>query len=744
MVPDPFWTKGEYRSLSMKTYLSVPISDAVNRHNMKADTGGLHNAILQVWPAGLPVCVQHDRHRLAGWMFYVGLHFEPGLTRVVGRTIVPDDTEGWNALSRHYLDRLGQRTREATRDSIETLRQLIGSHLDGSEQIIDISATALIAPDLARRVFPSIFAREDKDGLIPLSVLEQIHPGMFRIGDLLLLAHPFFRRGESRLNTLNVDLLHCLQDHAADTRCTAKIRLDPDVVGLAATAESTFEFEYWYGPRFSDDVSSLQPGVTVHGADDGQRILHEVVRTEFWWQARFNDALDRDELILEVEELRNTESRVRVPDSSEFRCRYVHSIVGRDNTAIDHIDGAIRGYTLEKMIDRLDHDIKQADRHTAYTKLWRIDGNIELHQWKKLVHHHFRGNPLVSEYLGVPVNLTFPNEAAHGETTDVSDPRHDLLPFRIHTGDGIRLTLSYPQLRDRPIGDQTFVVARQLLKTGTRQCPVFDLSLVDLKKVLASKGHFLRVPSDAAFYRYEDRYHELPLILHHGAEAVEATIEAYRNLLTSWRNEERDLVLALSLALVEGERVVSLSLYGHIQHILEWLLRARPFPPSGDRDLWVNETAEYLAQYGQSNDAPALSKTVAEDDLTFRVGRVMLPEDCAVWESGGLFIATDKLQPNVVQALENNLIQAAGAYWVRDLHCSICSGNYLACKCTAVLERNAYNIKDQRFAYLFWTDRRVSLAQPENGYEAEPRAGSTFADPDGNSRHAPERIVTAP
>ena len=87
-------------------------------------------------------------------MSYVGLHFEPGLTRVVGQTVVPDDKEEWNAISRHYLAHLAERTRDATQGSIGMLRQLIGGQLDGSEQIIDISATALIAPGLARRVFP--------------------------------------------------------------------------------------------------------------------------------------------------------------------------------------------------------------------------------------------------------------------------------------------------------------------------------------------------------------------------------------------------------------------------------------------------------------------------------------------------------------------------------------------------------------------------------------------------------------
>ena len=73
-------------------------------------------------------------------------------------------------------------------------------------------------------------------------------------------------------------------------------------------------------------------------------------------------------------------------------------------------------------------------------------------------------------------------------------------------------------------------------------------------------------------------------MIHHCSESLAATIAAYRDLLTTWRSEERDVVLVISLALIEGERVASLSLYGHIQHILDWLLRSEPFPPAANRD----------------------------------------------------------------------------------------------------------------------------------------------------------------
>ena len=691
----------------MKHFLTVPISDAVNRQNMKADTGGLHNAIVQVWPAGLPVTVNHDRQRLAGWMFYVGLHFEPGLTRVLGENVLPENQKEWDEIRKHYLAHLVRRTHEATSDSIGTLRELISTYLDGTERAIDVSATALIAQGLARRVFPKVFAREDKDALVPLTDLEPVHPGMFRIGELVAFAHPFFRRGESRLNTLNADLLHSLHDQVANNKCNVRVRLDPDVVGLAKTAQATFEFEYWYGPKFTDDLSLLQPGVTVHGADDNQRALHEIVRTEFWWQNRFNDSVGRPESILEVEELRNGENQ----DTQRFLCRYVHSIVDPDVSVIKHLDGSTRGYDAAEMLQRLAQDIKRAGRHTSYTKLWRVDGEVPLDQWKKLIHHHFRGNPLVGEYLGPVPHVATPAEVEVDALTGTTDPYSSLVPYRMKSTDGLRLVLAYRKLPDVIPAKNSFVEPTRVVSIDEKQVPVFDLAFLELHKILAQSGADPESDTHATFFRYEDRYHEIPLIIHGTRKALESTLSGLRDLLGAWHHGGKDIVLALSLALIEDKRIVSLSLYGHIQQILHWLLRPNPFPPEREKDQWVNRTADYLTQFDHPNDTPPLSETISQADLTFQIDRVLLPENCGTWQSNGYLIDPEKLPPDVVKAMEEGIVEPAAAYLVRDLCCSKCSGNYLMCECSNHADFRAFTIKDQEVAYLFWTDLRVAGPQ---------------------------------
>ena len=65
--------------------------------------------------------------------------------------------------------------------------------------------------ELAVKTFKEIFAQHDKDGLVPLSILKPIAPGVFEKDGLLLFAHPFFRRSLSRFNSLNASFLEVLQ-----------------------------------------------------------------------------------------------------------------------------------------------------------------------------------------------------------------------------------------------------------------------------------------------------------------------------------------------------------------------------------------------------------------------------------------------------------------------------------------------------------------------------------------------------
>ncbi len=70
-------------------------------------------------------------------------------------------------------------------------------------------------------------------------------------------------------------------------------------------------------------------------------------------------------------------------------------------TTIKLNDGAIRLYSDEQILQRWEVNINKAGKNTTYTKLFRVDGKLELLDWKKLCILYYKGNPLLFEYFGI-------------------------------------------------------------------------------------------------------------------------------------------------------------------------------------------------------------------------------------------------------------------------------------------------------------------------------------------------------
>lgn len=43
-----------------------------------------------------------------------------------------------------------------------------------------------------------------------------------------------------------------------------QIALDIDLIGLFGTEQAELEYQYWWGPKFNEDLSSIPYGVTKH------------------------------------------------------------------------------------------------------------------------------------------------------------------------------------------------------------------------------------------------------------------------------------------------------------------------------------------------------------------------------------------------------------------------------------------------------------------------------------------------
>ncbi len=317
---------------------------------------------------------------------------------------------------------------------------------------------------------------------------------------LLFFAHSYFRRSLSRLNTLNEPFLSRFSQ--LPTSLNPRIALDEDMAGLASTLSPRVELEYWWGPRFNEDLSRIREGVSRHQATDAERALHGISWTEFWWYGQGGHRT------FEAEEVVNLPSGET--GDTMFGCRFVHSILGEGSKTPMHLDGAIRQYDKAAMLARLDCNIYQAGKKAGYRKLWRIDGPLPVESWKELLCHYFRDNHLVGEYLGAAP----PQEDERASLLpDSTDPLELFVPYNLCPGTGVQVHISF---HDRQGGEPgRSVRLLDTLSDGQGERLFFmDAGMTDLVKLFGRKGEHLSIPAGVSRVCFWDKVLNLPLVAH--------------------------------------------------------------------------------------------------------------------------------------------------------------------------------------------------------------------------------------
>ncbi|MBK9039202.1 MAG: hypothetical protein IPL83_08580 [Bdellovibrionales bacterium] len=66
--------------------------------------------------------------------------------------------------------------------------------------------------------------------------------------------------------------LKVLQELSRNQKIHAKISLDPDMVGLPSHL-STIELEYWWGPKFDDNLSKILQALQLYKANEQERLF---------------------------------------------------------------------------------------------------------------------------------------------------------------------------------------------------------------------------------------------------------------------------------------------------------------------------------------------------------------------------------------------------------------------------------------------------------------------------------------
>ncbi|MBX3050636.1 MAG: hypothetical protein KF753_04120 [Caldilineaceae bacterium] len=690
----------------MKQLLSVFNTDSINRYGFRFSVEALMRSLWKEHDVGIPMLFGHDSLRPIGWTYPIAVHFEPGLTRLAGLGMLIENDEDAEHFSRQMRN-LFNSAAEGYKAEIDYLMELLQQHLNGKEKLLfSKECLVLVEYGLCVRTFPDLFSSKDDDGLIQLNELTPIGPGVFKIDEFAVFAHSFFRRSLSKVNSLNSPFLKRLQDIKNDL-ISVKIALDPDMIGLASTYQEYEELQYWWGPKFDDNLASIPAGVTHYEADEAGRVFSGISSTQFWWQSR------DDMHIFEAEELRDTPS-IAI-DEGKFGCRYVHSIVQESSKNVTHFDGAVRVYQTEKMIERLNVDIAHSGRHTEYTKLWRIDGMIPIPLWKELLCDYFRDNRLVGEYLGA-----VEDESSDSYLPDRVKPVSLVsryVPYSMRQGDGIRIALSYHFFEDFTVERKVVPLDKASASSGTDNLDIVDSWVVELKKLLNRLGCVLVIPDDIYLISHKDFYVNLPLIVHNKnglPENLHKTLEGIESLITGFRIKGFDQVVAYTIGFpVEGKEL-RVSVLGHIEDLGEWLSNPLSTPPVETQDEiydWAEKVSAHLqAQYPVVYDNPPIFETLMHSGVLLAQRKQVDNKfniEYEMTDKGLMYkfrIPDDEM--HLKSAIEKGYLTPALAYLKLESKCIKCGRPYRVCDCSKLLDIGvAEEVTEVRVAFPFWTDR---------------------------------------
>ena len=369
----------------------IAMSDGINRKNHYIGLPAILNAYEDSWRYGVPSNLNHDSTKFIGWTFFTGIYMEPGKAYALNSMNVPQSDAEKRAMEKMNVCYMYKTAYLDKKDKFEQLKEMLGNNLSDDAKPALISSVAYEDKDIVLRQFPDIRENMHK-GLIDIRLLEPILPGIYKKGKYLLYAHRYFRRNCAIVNALNDSFLE-LFDELKNSDLKVQIALDLDLIGLQGTEKRELEYQYWWGPEFDDNLSKIPYGVTHYNNECYDNIFSNIVSTECGWYEQ-----DQKQTF-ECEEINDREN-IRIDGEAYYGCRFIHSMLNPESNLPYHLDGAIRAYSDEKMLHRMEIPLNECERDTVYTKLWRIDGDMPVVLWKKLITHYYRDNMLVGEYLG--------------------------------------------------------------------------------------------------------------------------------------------------------------------------------------------------------------------------------------------------------------------------------------------------------------------------------------------------------
>ena len=677
----------------MVTYNGIAVTDEVNLYNEIFSLQAMYGAYLKQWDDIFPSFVNHNHTKSVGISQLTGIFIEPQRAITTNTMSLPENSDEQKTVDDYNFKKLRASYLENNEDSFSTLLSKLQQHIIGDHEKYGVNAPFIYNKDIVSRAFPEII-QNVHEGLIDISLLTPVLPGVYRHGDFLLFAHKYFRRGHSYYNTLNTDFLDRIEHLKCEDQIV-KIAIDLDCIGLAGTEHKEYEYQYWWGPKFDDDLNSIPFGVTKHTNEKYNQLLSEFRSTEFGWYLQDNKHTFECEEITDIPNL-------SINGVDMYGCRFVHSMVDSSGMPI-HLDGAIRAYDDEKMLKRLDISLKDSDRDTLYTKIWRIDGKIPVATWKELITHYYRDNMMIGEYFGgIDEKIISRSKKKMQKQATVSEATvKDFIPCDIQRGDGLRINLSF----SKPSKNLPYDINLRPVFYNKDKQKFIESQTLNLYKLLKRLGLSVRYPFVTQI-SYMDQIYNYPLLECSSPEAASTALEAFVTLCNAWHKNGDDRIISFSFCIPYQNFNATISFLGHVDDFVLYFADGFNQLPQNENMIkeWLLKSYEYISKKFTSKKELQVFELLHSHGI-LNIGRCFVPSN-RIKAIGKNMEATLLLDQSEIECIASNGITAVIAYQDNKSICSQCEKDYSSCGCISTIDENVLeNITEAKPIGLVWTNR---------------------------------------
>ena len=602
-------------------------TDGIARDNTRLSIPAIDDMIWMGSDGGRPTNMSHDIHRFVGWSVVNGLYMSHELSYVVGNTYIPESKDEKEEMQERRLTffykHMGEAIQKHEKAFIEDLSKQGLYSADGQGRWFYNGIVLYGYVDILYNAFPKLKEHIDDDGLIFLEYLlenfDYFGQGVFKskYNQLSIVLHSYFRRSYSIYNNYNFGFLDKLFEVYNNGNHSVKVRLEANLVGFTPSWRESHEYEFWYGPKYNDDIESIPEGLTRYESDEIEKIYTNIKSTEFIWQKKD----DGKEYQFEMEEVVDAEAPTI--EKETYGCRYLHALYDLNSKVFNHFDGAIRFYDLEKIIERIDTPMNHMGHQAEYKKIFRIDGNISLDLWKSLITQYLCSNHSVYDYFGIP--RPFPKQKLEKRREKTLQ---DYVPYQIDKGDGIRLFVSYHNIKQYEV--KRCFCNYDSIEIGESLYDSIDFTTIEVTKALWKVGAEIDMPTDAKVILVEDSFHSIPQIFHSNPDCqkdVNEALEGIRLLINQHVENNDDEIYSFSLGWNMDSRSVSVSIMGHVTDINCWLNTFGDIPTKHeDFKYWLEQQNDYIHKNGKDSPSPLETNHIKDDGILYFQHRHVLKD----------------------------------------------------------------------------------------------------------------------